>query len=242
MNSDEFSSLFQIRESTFCSPEEKRCPRLSEFLGTGRFLINPMYRKDDVVGIVVVGFSEEEVSLGQEVKEIVELFSRNMSIVWEHERLARKIEDLEMVDPLTGILNEKFFFMRLEEEIKRAVTYQRPCGLLVVEIANYSQYEKEAGLIETERFLKKLVKIIKDKVSPIDILGRIEENKIGVILIEHSRRQCVEVKDSIGKEVDLITQDDKFKPLISFAIAENPVDGTDAQTLYKCIKSQLSDR
>ena len=144
--------------------------------------------------------------------------------------------------PLTGIYNDKFFLSRLEEEVKRATTYQRPCGFLVIEIGNYDEYRKKLGFLELEKLLKKLVNIFKDNVRPIDILGRIREDRFGVILIERNKRQSHYVGARLKEVIyNFLEENAALAPQISLAVAENPIDGANAQELLDCIHTQLKE-
>jgi diguanylate cyclase (GGDEF)-like protein len=213
---------------------------IGEFLASKNILINPLYLKEEVIGYVLVGSSSQDYVFNPEAIEIVELFSRNLSIVWEHERLSRKVEDLEMVDPLTGAYNSKFFFNRLDEEIKRAMAYQRPCGFLVIDLANFEQYRSQLGEMEVEKMIKKIVGLLRSNVRPIDILGRLEDNRIGIILIERNRRQTqyfgVKLRESIA---NFLSEHWDLPPVLSLAIAETPLNGTNAAELFSAVNEQF---
>jgi diguanylate cyclase (GGDEF)-like protein len=210
------------------------------FIGSKTILINPLYLKEEIIGYVLVGSSSEDYVFTPEAKEIVELFSRNLSIVWEHERLSRKVEDLEMVDPLTGAYNSKFFITRMDEEIKRAMTYQRPCGLLIIELVNFEQYRVQLGEMEVEKMIKKLAGLLRSNVRPIDILGRVDDNRMGIILIERNRRQShyfgIKLREAMA---NFLRENWEPSPVLSLAVAETPLNGTSAAELFNAAGEQL---
>ncbi|MBU0878085.1 MAG: diguanylate cyclase, partial [Candidatus Omnitrophica bacterium] len=185
--------------------------------------------------------------------------------------LTKKVGDLEIIDPLTGLYNEKVFLAKLEEEIKRATVYQRPCGLLAAEINNYKAYEEgteapfdcaqgkqnskgtkvkrkieyaheeDKAVAQGEKFLKKTIEVLKDNVRDIDILGRIQDNKIGIILIERNKRQCLETVRKLKEALSIGFKDSgQLTPQISFAVAENPLDGKNAAQLLEAARAQLN--
>ncbi len=213
---------------------------VDEILGTKNFIIQPIYLRDNIVGFIIVGNYLDDFAFSDDDSEVINLFSYNMSILWERKNLYKKVEDLEIFDPLTGIYNEKFFLNRLEEEIKRATTYQRPCGLLVVEIVNYNEYKQKMALLELEKLLKKLVGIFKNNIRPIDILGRLREDRFGVILIERNRRQSQHMGTRLKEIIyNFLEENIALAPQIKLAVAENPIDGTNSQQLLECIHTQL---
>jgi len=245
LESKDFINFFMLQERRVLDKKHKleQFSFIQKILGLKNLIINPIYLREQVIGFIIAGNTIDNFVFSSDNSDIMDLFSHYMSIVWEHERLSKRVEDLEILDPLTGIYNEKFFFARLDEEINRAVTYQRPCGVLVMEIANYSEYQQSLGLIELERFLKRVAKVCKDNVRSIDILGRIQENRIGIILIEKNKRQSYHVGAKLKEAVYTFLKDeDQLKPQISFAVAENPVDGANASQLFECIQSQFKSQ
>jgi diguanylate cyclase (GGDEF)-like protein len=207
------------------------------------YVIQPICLRDEIVGCVVAGNPLDNFIFSVEDSKTIELFAHNMSIIWEHERLYRKVANLEIVDPLMNIYNDKFFFKRLDEEINRAVAYQRPCSLLVLEITNYHDYRDNLNIIEVERILKNVANIFKSQVRSIDILGRIKDNRIAVILIESNKRQSHYTGTKLKTTVeDFLKEATPFVPCVSIALAENPVDGANASELYTCIITELGQK
>ena len=208
--------------------------------GIKNFIINPVYLRGEIVGFIIAGNSIDDFSFPYDVGDIFNLFSYNMSIIWERQRLYRRVEDLEINDPLTGLYNEDFFINRLDEEIKRSTVYQRPCGLVVIKITNYNDYKQNIGFIELERILKKCVQIFKENLRPIDILGRVKEDTFGVIVIERNRRQSNYVGSRLKEALyNFFEETLSFAPVINVAVAESPIDGASADKLLECIQQQF---
>ncbi|MBU2043817.1 MAG: diguanylate cyclase [Candidatus Omnitrophica bacterium] len=203
-------------------------------LGMTNMVIVPIIAKGRTVGMVGAGNDQVGYSFTKDELEVLNLFSQNVTLIWEHARLSSKIEELEILDHLTDLYNEKMITRRLEEEIKRASAYQRPCGLIAVEIKGYDNYQKEQGMIEAETLLKKLGHAFKKTLRPIDIAGRIGPKILGAILIESNKRCSCEVAKKVEASLKEITKD---KVALSFSVAESPLDGTSAKELLNFVKS-----
>lgn len=237
--------FFEMQEQCVLDSEHQTGDFLfiKDLLGLKNFIVHPVYLRREIIGVVAVGNPLDNFTFSSDDYETVGLFSHNMSIVWEHERLYKKVEALEMIDPLMGIYNQRFFFARLEEEIKRATMYQRPCGLLIMEIKNFSEYRETLHALEVEKILKHLVSICKDTMRPIDILGRIEDNRIGIILIERNKRQSHYVGIKLQEAIEAFLRGAAtVTPQTTFALAENPIDGSDASQLLGCVEAQLKEQ
>ena len=196
--------------------------------------IAPIVTKKSIVGLIGVGSDEDEFFFSKDDLELLSLFSQNITLIWQHERLSAKIEELEIIDYLTGLYNEKLIKTRLEEEIKRSTLYQRPCGFISVQIANYGDYREKHGLIEAEGALKKMAKILKDILRPVDIAGRIGADTLGAILVESNKRQSQEVVDKLkGNLAQLYGNEIK----LNFSVAESPINGVTARELMAFVQS-----
>jgi len=206
-------------------------------LGLKNIAFAPINSKGRVIGLIGVGNNEDDFFFSKDDLEILGLFAQNVTLIWQHERLSEKIEELEIIDYLTGLYNEKLIKTRLDEEIKRSTTYQRPCGFIEVEIANYDDFREKNGVIEAEKALKKMAKVFKEALRPIDIAGRTGSNKLGAILIESNKRQSQEIVESLKKNlVEICESEIKLK----FSVAASPMHGVTAGELMSF--AQKSDK
>ncbi|MCK4912268.1 MAG: diguanylate cyclase [Candidatus Omnitrophica bacterium] len=205
----------------------------SQELGVKNIAFASINNKGRVIGMIGVGNNEDGFSFSKDDLEILGLFAQNVALIWQHERLSEKIEKLEIVDYLTGLYNEKLIKTRLDEEIKRSTIYQRPCGFIELEIVNYDDFREEHGMIEAEKVLKKIAKVFKSVLRPVDIAGRTGPNKLGAILIESNRRQSQEIGESIKNNLSEVCGPE-IK--LRFSVAESPIHGITAQELMTFVQ------
>lgn len=198
--------------------------------------ICPIISKNQTIGLLAVGSSDDNFTFTKDSLNIINLFSQNIALIWEHKRLSLKIGELEVLDYLTGLYNIKYIEKRLAEESIRCVAYQRPCGFLLMEIANYADYQARLGLIEAEKLVKRTAKIFKESLRPIDIAGRFGPDSLCVILIEKNKRQSQAVANELKVKLES-TFKDQLK--VKFSVAENPIDGTTAKELILFAQSHI---
>jgi diguanylate cyclase (GGDEF)-like protein len=201
--------------------------------------IIPLQLREDVVGFLIGGNCLDDFTFAREDVDLINIFSKNITLLWEHKKLARAVEGLEIYDPLTALYNEKHLMVRLDEEIKRAVLYQRPCGLLMLELTNIAQIKEQCGAIETEKLLKDVAKIFKEALRPVDISARVQENRIAAILIERNRRQCQVTVQKVQETFIQHFKDNHLKVELKYSIAETPIDGRTADELITFTSSHL---
>jgi len=208
----EFSAKFQLK-NCLSMPVFLR-GRVKAVLGIANGRNNFLYTKDDV--------------------ELLDIFSKQVAIAIENDILARRIEKLEIKDILTGLYNKNFIAGRLQEEIKRAIAYQRPCAFIVFDIDNFKNYRERFGLISAEAALKKIALLMTDSVTEVDRAGRTDDDEFSLILPEKNKRQGKEVAEGIRKKIQLVfsaDQDSGKNITLSAGVAENPLDGVEAEQL-----------
>lgn len=232
---DEFS---RIKETVIWDRrnQPKKYSQWTKDLGVENVAIVPIFSKERIIGLIGVGNNIAGYSFSKDDLEVLSLFSQNVTLIWEHERLSAKIEELEIVDYLTGLYNEKLIVKRLDEEIKRATTYQRPCGFIAIRITNYDDYRKKQGEVEAEKCFTRIAKAFKAILKPIDIAGRIGPNTLGAILIESNKRQSQEVADNLKKSLAQFCGDE-IK--LNFSVAESPINGVTARELMLFVQKDI---
>ncbi|MFH0935322.1 MAG: diguanylate cyclase [Candidatus Omnitrophota bacterium] len=213
----------------------------SEIFRLKNTLALPVYLKGKVIGMLGVGNSQEGFSYKKEDLELLDIFAKQTAIAVENDILIRRAGELEIKDALTGLYNQAFLRSRLQEEIKRAVVYQRPCAFILIDIDNFQQYKHNFGAIPAEGALKRIASLIRSAVSEIDRVARTGEDEFAILLPEKNKRQAKELAEDIRKKIEYSYNeepDSAKKITISAGVSENPVDGVDAGVLFnKAVES-----
>jgi len=227
--------LFRIKKALVIDShnEPRGCFLWAQELDMKNVVITPITAKGRVIGVIGMGNNENQFSFSKDDLELLSLFSQNITLIWQYEKVSAKAEELEITDYLTGLYNEKLIRARLDEEIKRSTLYQRPCGFILVQIANYGDYWEKHGLIKAEGALKEIAKIFKNTLRPIDIAGRIGADTLGAILMESNKRQSQEVADKLKKSLKQLCEPD-IK--LNFSVAESPINGVTAKELMSFVQ------
>ena len=228
----------KVVKTLILDKENKNFPyaKLANALGVINMVIVPILSRSQQIGCLIAGSSPEDFAFSKDDLSVLNLFSQNIAIIWEHKRLSHKVDELEVFDYLTGLYNEKYIEKRLDEEMVRSLSYQRPCALLFVEISNYKEYQENFGPIESEKLIKKTAKMFRESLRPIDIPGRFGLNRLCAILIEKNKRQSQVIAKELKKKIE-----DNFKNQVklSFSVAENPIDGVTAKELILFAESHI---
>lgn len=201
-----------------------------------------IYLKGRIGAILGIGNNREDFSYKNDDMKLLDIFAKQVAIALENDILVRRLDKLEIKDPLTGLYNEAFIRSRLDEEIKRAIIYQRPCAFVILNINNFQDFRKNFGSLESETNLKKVASLIRDAVTEIDRVARIQDSEFAIVLPEKSKRQAQKVAEEIKEKIEATfsRESDINKRLaVTAGVSENPLDGVRADELISKAKEAL---
>ena len=214
-----------------------------EKFGLKNTLALPAYFRGRVIAILGIGTSREPVSYKKEDIELMDVFAKQIAIAVENYLLMHRVEKLEIKDALTGLYNASFIRNRLQEEIKRAIAYQRPCAFITIDVDNFKLFHQNFGSIQAERALKRIASLIRDTVSEVDRVGRTGDDEFAIVLPEKNKLRAKEIAEDIRKKIEFIfseEQDTNKKITVSGGVSENPLDGIDAEELISKAKELVN--
>lgn len=224
-----------ILDTKNCSLDPLTLESFSTIFRLNNTLAIPLYSKDKFIAILGIGNNRVDFIYDREDIEFLEVFAKNLSLVIETDILLNRLEKLEVIDPLTGLYNDRFIRVFLNDEIKRGIIYHHPCGFILFRLDNFKEIYNNFGSRFMENLLKKVSLLIKDSLSEIDKACRFSDDTFAVVLIEKNKRQTLEVADQIRRRVEFaFKEEEPLKRItITAAVTENPLDGISADELIK---------
>ncbi len=87
------------------------------------------------------------------------------------------------VDQLTGTLTRKHFLRTMEEEVQRAEEFGTDLSFVSVAIDGMVEYAARHGRDGCDTILNDIARLLRANIRPYDVLGRQEEDRLGVLLI-----------------------------------------------------------
>lgn len=100
-------------------------------------------------------------------------------------------------DPLTQLCNRKHFYTVLDNEVARAMRYNHPLGLLLINIDDFKQINQDLGHDSADEVLLTIANLIKQQQREIDLVCRYHSDKFAVLLVETNTEQSIEVAQRI---------------------------------------------
>jgi len=129
-------------------------------------------------------------------KEIVDRERKQMS--------DDELEELEIAslrDQVTTLFNQRTFLRKLEYELRRAKRYKRPLSLMILSIDNISSLKRQYGQMIVDDVMKAAARIVQHCVRDVDITGRAEGMRIGIIFPETYSSRAMIVAERVRERI-----------------------------------------
>ncbi len=197
-------------------------------------VIMPLYTGKISRGLILIGNNIKEFTYTNEDIDTITVFAKQLSIAVESDILLKKAEMLAIKDDLTGIYNKNFIIPRLNEEIGRAMLYQRPCSFIVIDIDDFKEYRNKRGQLASENALKKVAAILTKRLGPIDRAARIGDDVFALLLPEKNKKTAFDIAGEIRQEIEALrfSKDESDRVTVSMGVSENPLDGSTSDELF----------
>lgn len=169
-------------------------------------------------------------------QELEELSKSLRMISLNAKELLEKVDRLSMKDRLTGLHNATYIRERLDEEIQRALHYQRPCSFVYFIIDRFDLHAAERGEEAAEGLLRQVAVELKAALTEFDRAARLNRNEFALILPDKNKKKAIDIAESICRTINdsaALRASGSGKVLrIIAGISENPLDGASADQLF----------
>jgi diguanylate cyclase (GGDEF)-like protein len=137
-------------------------------------------------------------------------------------RFQRQMANSAMRDPLTQVLNRRYFLERLESEFHFASRHGVPLGLLVVDIDHFKDVNDNYGDLAGNETLKALASYIDNAIRSEDVFARYGNEEFALVTRNLSPIQCQQLAERIcvgARKLTVSCDGAEFSVTISIGIA-----------------------
>jgi two-component system cell cycle response regulator len=160
-------------------------------------------QKLDVVDGLLAG-ADDYLTKPFDLDELRARIAIGVRILGLEARLMRSVAsaaELAMRDSLTGLFNRRAFDNRLSEELQRAVRYERPLSLLMIDIDHFKRYNDQHGHPQGDVLLRELSGLLLGCIRSTDFVARYGGEEFAVILPETSPPHALSVANTLLERV-----------------------------------------
>lgn len=108
-------------------------------------------------------------------------------------------------DDLTGLANRRFLMQQARLELARAIRYQYPLSLLMLDIDHFKKVNDRHGHLSGDMVLKQLGQELKMFLREHDLVGRIGGEEFVMLLPETSLDEATAIAERLRQSVEKLT-------------------------------------
>jgi diguanylate cyclase (GGDEF)-like protein len=173
-----------LRQKRFVLAEDATAANPSFCYGTsGSEICIPLVSGSTGLGAVVIArrgthaFRKEELTLAQVAAEVAANTVRSL-------HLSEELNRSTSSDPLTGASNQRHFHSTVEQEFSRARRYQKPFGLVTLDLRSFREVNTALGVQGADQILKQVAASLRARLRSHDTLSRYEGDQFAMVLPE----------------------------------------------------------
>jgi len=171
-------------------------------LESGRqFLELPLISHGKVIGLFQIEPQKKYEFLEKDRKNFT-IFANSAAIAIDNARLHMKMQELTIIDALTGLYNYRYFRTKLLDEIRRSDRYHQKLSLLMIDIDHFKEINDSQGHQTGNIILQEIVGIIKHSVRDVDIVARYGGEEFVVILPQTGLGNATTIAERMRAHVD----------------------------------------
>ena len=220
------------------NPVEKAfTSRTTQFTDSNKFLnvhylsesgvaIVPLIAINQCIGVMLVGDDNYEAS-----SDIYKLMANYLALFIQNKDLSAKVLMNTDTDALTGLNNHRKFQEKLASEIDKAQRTQTQTSIVIFDINNISQINKDFGAAKGDEIIKLVADKIKQGIRSNDSAARYGGDEVAIILPETNSAEAKYLAEYLTYSLSCCLVDDVGPIKVSVGIATYPNSTKDLEKL-----------
>lgn len=176
--------------------------------------------------------------LTPEDKLVVGAVASELVVAVENSRLYRLTKHLAITDELTDLFNYRYLQQRLDDEVGRALRYDKSVSLLMFDVDDFKKFNDTHGHLAGDVALSDFGAILRANIRDVDVAARYGGEEFSVILPETDASGAYIVAEKIREAVSehLFADADGRRCCnltVSVGLATMPTHGADKESLLR---------
>jgi diguanylate cyclase (GGDEF)-like protein len=171
---------------------------------TRSFVSVPLRIEDRVIGVLNLSDKTNGEVFNEEDLNLVQSFASQAAIVMERNGFHKKAEELKkqtISDHLTGLLNRRYLYERLKDEVARSRRQGHHLCLLMLDLDGFKSINDSFGHLFGDQILIGIAEILLNTVRSMDVVARYGGDEFMIILPETADSRAFEIAERLRDRV-----------------------------------------
>jgi len=172
---------------------------------TPSFVSVPLKINDRIIGVLNLSDKTTGEVFDEEDLKLIQSFATHAAIVMERNVFFTRAEELKkltITDSLTGLLNRRYLYERLKDELGRSRRHGHSFSLLMLDLDGFKQCNDTLGHPAGDRTLKTIADILLNVMRSIDIVARCGGDEFMVILPETDEPLAIDIAERLRSKIE----------------------------------------
>ncbi|HUV30547.1 MAG TPA: diguanylate cyclase [Acidobacteriota bacterium] len=210
--------------------------------GARSAIIVPLTAHGNMQGLLITESCAEDAFTDKDVQTLT-IVARSAALALENAELHRRTEELTIIDDLTDTYNYRYFVQKLQEERKRAMRYNLPLSIIMVDIDWFKKLNDSHGHEVGNLVLTELARVIKRCIRDVDVFARYGGEEFVIILPQTAQVEASVIGERIRQQVEETVVDSgptgKVGITVSIGVSSYPENGKSAEDLVSVADQAL---
>jgi diguanylate cyclase (GGDEF)-like protein len=199
-------------------------------------LLIPLRVGTDLVGVLAIGpkLSQEPYTKDDELTLMT--LANQTAVAIENARLFYEVQQLAIIDDLTGIYNRRYLLELSDREFRRAQRFGRNLSLVMMDIDHFKQINDTFGHAVGDEVLEALAQRCQNNIRNVDVLGRYGGEEFVILLPETVLSEAIQITERLCTQISEFpfeTSVGLVNLTASFGIASYHIEIEDLYALLK---------
>lgn len=207
---------------------------------TKSFISLPLKMKEKSIGVINLSDKANGTDFSDMDLKLLEILALYSTVAIERQvyyQSSLSLRKISITDPLTELLNRRYFEERISEEVERSKRHKQPFSLIILDIDNFKEFNDTYGHLAGDEALRNVGHVIRRCVRIIDIAARYGGEEFAIILPTTDKEDARLIGNRIREGIEGITlpvikDEGKAAELtVSLGIASYPADASTIELL-----------
>ncbi len=206
---------------------------------TKSFISLPLRMKDKSIGVLNLSDKTSGTDFTEGDLRLLETLALYSAVAIERRiyyQSAVNLRKISITDPLTELLNRRYFEERISEEVERSKRHKQPFSLIILDIDNFKEFNDTYGHLSGDEALRNTAHVIRRCIRIIDIAARYGGEEFAIILPTTDKEDAQLIGNRIRDGIENMSLPIKgsgkeARLTVSLGIASYPVDAPTIEEL-----------